>query len=117
MTWAMAIPQINRDTNHCDCTGGHCSNHVVASCVCALLVSILITIRQRVPSTMSYFPKRLDTGKSCVICQDTSHKATLPGQARRPCLSEEWPVTGGRRVKMIHVALSHAPSQDPADHH
>ena len=42
-----------------------------------------------------YFAEQVDTGKACVTCQDTIcqdllRKATLPGQARRPCLSEEW---------------------------
>ena len=46
----------------------------------------------------------------------------LPGQARRPCLSEEWPVTKKKRTSSVHgvfwerlkmtpVALFYAPSQ------
>ena len=33
-------------------------------------------------TTMSTSPKELDTGKPCVICQDTSRNVTLPEQLR-----------------------------------
>ena len=68
----------------------------------------------------------LGTGKPRVICQDTSHKATLPGQARRPCLSEEWPVTGETHTICARSLLGESeddaggtvprPITRPADH-
>ena len=51
------VPTDQRSHIHCDCIDGHCSSHMVASCVFALLVPTPTTRRRRrVPSIMSTSP-------------------------------------------------------------
>ena len=71
------------DTNHWDCTGGQCSNRIVASCVRFSSQSLSEDDHR------GYFPQCLlpqATRHGQAFChlsrQDTSHGATLPGQAR-----------------------------------
>ena len=81
MTWAMASPRINCNTTTVTVLAASAAT-TLSLRVCVLLVSTLITWRpRRVPSTMSTSPSSSAWGQPCVICQDTSHKATLSGRA------------------------------------
>ena len=93
------VPTDQLQHNHCDCTGGHCSNHTVASCVCAShLNPCHKTTTAGTPSTMSSSPSS-STRASLVSSVKTFHKATSQDRHSGLC----W-----ESVKMIQVALSHA---------
>ena len=60
-----------RSHNHCDCTDGHCSSHVVASCVFVLLV----------PSIISTSPS--SSTRASLVSSVKTHLATLPSQGEQ----------------------------------
>ena len=109
------VALLNCKHNNCDCTDGHCSNHIVASCV-------------RVFSRLNggYFPQSSPSSstRASPVSSVKTHLTKPPSQDRldgRVCprngLSQKTHTICARnllweRVKMIQVALPHALSQD-----
>ena len=72
-------PTDQQSHNHCDCTDGHCSDHIVASCVLVPLVPTLITRRRRrVPSTMS--TSRSSSARASLVSPVKTRLTTLPSE-------------------------------------
>ena len=121
------VPTDQLQHNLCDCTDGHCSNHVVASCVCAFRLNphhkattagtfhnvcfskqllCYTPITSPSPADSVYFLKQLGTGKPCVTCQDTSHIVTLPTRAVEDRQERRVPATDHRTDSVCIVLLN-----------
>ena len=119
------VPTDQQQHNHCDCSGGHCSNHIVALCVCGCALRFNPYHKTTTAGTFHDVPS--SSTRASLVSSVKTHLTKPPSQDRldgRVC-PEELPVTGethticaesvGERVKMIQVALSHFLISRPAD--
>ena len=84
------VPTDQQSHNHCDCTGGHSSNYIVASC-------------SPQDDDGGYLPQKQFGTEPCVTCQDTP---TLPGRAAGDRQERRVPATD-RRPDSDCIVLPH----------